>query len=142
MRDIKMLIENLENGSTIAGEVGHNIGRGGRTTLYFKDESAFYENPATIEASLGLNTEIQVDISTHNGTNTVFFRKTQTYPKERIFELDWWENPTHDEEWLEQKRHFYEDEIAMPHLFEQEIMRNPAGSIRRGHTGQARQSGC
>lgn len=129
VRDIKMLIENLENGSTIAGEVGNNIGRGGRTTLYFKDESAFYENPATIEASLGLNTEIQVDISTHNGTNTVFYRKTQTYPKERIFELDWWDSPTHDDEWLEQKRHFYEDEIAMPHLFEQEIMRNPAGSI-------------
>lgn len=30
---------NPENGSTIIGETGDNIGRGGRTTIYFKDEA-------------------------------------------------------------------------------------------------------
>ena len=34
-----MRIINPENGSTIVGEAGDNIGRGGRTRIYFKDEA-------------------------------------------------------------------------------------------------------
>ncbi|MDT9693866.1 hypothetical protein Q5762_37205, partial [Streptomyces sp. P9(2023)] len=58
---------NLENGSTITGESGDNIGRGGRKSMYFKDESAHYERPEKIEAALGDNTNVQVDISSVNG---------------------------------------------------------------------------
>lgn len=45
-----MKIINPDNGSVITGESGDNIGRGGRTTVYFKDESAHYERPELIEA--------------------------------------------------------------------------------------------
>jgi len=41
-----MAIRNRENGAFIVGEAGDNIGRGNRTAVYFKDESAFYEHPA------------------------------------------------------------------------------------------------
>jgi hypothetical protein len=122
-------ILNPENGATICGEAGDNIGRGGRTLAYFKDEAAFYERPALIEASLGRNTESQIDLSTHNGTATVFYRKTRTYPAERIFTFDWWEHPAHDEEWLEEQKYYYCEELGMPHLFAQEIMRDASGSI-------------
>jgi phage terminase large subunit len=58
-----MRIVNPENGATITGEAGDNIGRGGRKTIYFKDESAHYERPDKIEASLSENTRVQMDIS-------------------------------------------------------------------------------
>jgi phage terminase large subunit len=47
-----MLINNPENGASIIGEAGDNIGRGARTGIYFKDESAFYERSEKIEAAL------------------------------------------------------------------------------------------
>jgi hypothetical protein len=114
-----MKILNPDNGATITGEAGDNIGRGGRTTVYFKDESAFYERPAKIEAALGENTNTQIDLSTHNGTATLFYRKTQNYPAHRVFTLDWWEHPEHDEEWLEGRKTFYIKELGMPSLFAQ-----------------------
>ncbi len=56
--------------ATIIGEGGDNVGRGGRTTIYFKDESAHYEHPELIEAALGDNTDVQIDISSVNGIKT------------------------------------------------------------------------
>lgn len=122
-----MKLINPENGATIIGESGDQIGRGGRTTLYFKDESAFYERPVGIEAALGNNTNVQIDLSTHNGTDTIFFNKTQTYKSSRIFVLDWSDNPFHTEEWYEEQRTKYKN-AGTPWLFEQEVMRNPQGS--------------
>lgn len=39
MHMVHMSVLNPENGSSIIGEVGDNIGRGGRTRVYFKDEA-------------------------------------------------------------------------------------------------------
>jgi hypothetical protein len=122
-----MKITNPENGSTISGECGDAIGRGGRKTIYFKDESAFYPRPAGIESALGNNTNVQIDISTHNGTDTVFYAKTMTYPKDRLFVLNWNENPMHDQEWFQGQKDKY-TRMGMPWLLEQEVLRNPAGS--------------
>jgi len=46
-----MRIINPDNQATITGEAGDNIGRGGRKTLIFKDESAHYEHAEKIEAA-------------------------------------------------------------------------------------------
>lgn len=70
-----MKIVNPENGATITGEAGDEIGRGGRKSVYFKDESAHYERPERIEAALGENTNVPVDISSVCGTANVFHRK-------------------------------------------------------------------
>jgi hypothetical protein len=70
-----MKIMNPENGATITGEAGDEIGRGGRKTIYWKDESAHYERPERIEAALSENTDIPVDISSVCGTTNVFYRK-------------------------------------------------------------------
>jgi hypothetical protein len=40
VHDNYMRIINPDNGATITGEAGDNIGRGGRTTMYFLDEWA------------------------------------------------------------------------------------------------------
>ena len=69
---------NGENGATITGETGDNIGRGGRTAMYMKDEAAHYERPEKIEAALGDNTNVQVDISSVNGLGNVFHRRAES----------------------------------------------------------------
>ena len=72
-----MKIINPENGATITGEAGDNIGRGGRKLIYFKDESAHYERPEKIEAALADNTRTQIDISSVNGLGNVFHRRRE-----------------------------------------------------------------
>ena len=134
---MKML--NPENGSTITGETGDNIGRGGRTSMYFKDESAHYERPEKIEASLGDNTHVQVDISSVNGLGNVFHRRrtagidwqpgVRIEPGyTRVFVMDWRDHPEKTQEWYDLRKAKYERE-GMLHLFAQEVDRNYSAAI-------------
>ncbi|MGH9864694.1 MAG: hypothetical protein ACRD4H_04695, partial [Candidatus Acidiferrales bacterium] len=70
-----MKILNPQNGSTITGEAGDSIGRGGRSSIFLHDESAHAEHPELIEAALGDNTDVCIDISSVNGTGGVFYRR-------------------------------------------------------------------
>jgi len=103
------------NGSTIIGETGKNIGRGGRTSIYFKDESAHYEQPESIEAALGDNTRVQIDISSVNGPGNVFHRKREAgiewepgkvieKGKTRVLIVDWRDHPEKTQEWYETRK--------------------------------------
>lgn len=95
---------NPENNSTITGEAGDNIGRGGRNSIYFKDESAFYERPEKIEAALSQNSNVKIDISTPNGNGNPFYRKVHD-GKIEVFTFNWRDDPRKDDEWYkEQKR--------------------------------------
>ena len=67
IHDAHMKLLNPSNNSSIVGELGDNIGRSGRTTWYVKDEAAHYEHPEAIEAALGDNTNVQIDILSVNG---------------------------------------------------------------------------
>lgn len=135
-----MKIINPENGSTITGEAGDNIGRGGRTTIFFKDESAHYERPELIEAALGDNTNSQVDISSVNGTANVFYRRRMAgvvwrrdmilpKGKTRVFIMDWRDHPNKTQEWYDQRRAKYEAE-ALLHIFRQEVDRDYSGAVQ------------
>lgn len=94
-----MKLLNPETGATITGEGGDNIGRGGRKSIYFKDESAHYERPMKIEAALSQTTNVQVDISSVNGPGNPFFEKRMTWPAHRIFVFDWRDDPRKGEDW-------------------------------------------
>lgn len=99
-----MKIKNPENGSMISGEAGDNIGRGGRSSMYFKDESAFYERPERIEAALSQNSDVKIDISTPNGNGNPFYRKRFS-GEIPVFTFHWKDDPRKDESWyMEQKR--------------------------------------
>jgi len=99
-----MKITNPVNGSIIAGEAGDNIGRGGRSSVYFKDESAFYERPQLIEAALSQNSDVKIDISTPNGNGNPFYRKRMGGQID-VFTFHWKDDPRKDEKWyLKQKR--------------------------------------
>lgn len=134
-----MKIINPENGSTITGEAGDNIGRGGRSTMYFKDESAHYEHPESIEAALGDNTNVQIDISSVNGTGNVFYRRRMAGVEwrpgalipsgvTRVFVFDWRDDPRKTQEWYDRRRKKAEDE-ALLHIFMQEVERDYTGSV-------------
>ncbi|MBZ5673697.1 MAG: TerL protein [Acidobacteriia bacterium] len=134
-----MKIINPENGSSITGEAGDNIGRGGRTTIYFKDESAHYERPESIEAALGDNTDVQIDISSVNGSANVFYRRRmagevwepgKVMPKgvTRVFVFDWRDHPGKTQEWYDRRRD-RADREGLLHLFAQEVDRDYSGSV-------------
>lgn len=134
-----MKILNPENDNSITGESGDNIGRGGRKLVYFKDESAHYDRPELIEAALGDNTNVQVDISSVNGLGNVFHRRREagtiwqpgmqmvrgvTY----VFIVDWSDDPRKTPEWYEARRAKAEAE-GLSHIFEQEVNRNYSAAV-------------
>lgn len=132
-------IMNPDNGSVIMGEAGDNIGRGGRTSIYFKDESAHYERPQLIEAALGDNTNVQIDISSVNGIGNVFYNRRQAgiiwHPGAelkagftRVFIIDWRDHPEKTQQWYDERRAKYERE-GLLHLFKQEVDRDYSGAI-------------
>lgn len=134
-----MKITNPENNSSITGEAGDNIGRGGRSLIYFKDESAHYPRAELIEAALGDNTRIQVDISSVNGVGNVFHRRREAgkeyHPGEplsrdttNVFVMDWRHHPEKDQDWYDRRRAKAESE-GLLHLFAQEVDRNYSAAV-------------
>lgn len=135
-----MKLLNPENGSTVTGESGDNIGRGGRKKRYIKDESAHYERPEKIEAALGDNTNVQLDISSVNGLGNVFHRRREAgidwspginiepgYV--RVFVFDWRHHPEKNQAWYDARKAKAERE-GMQHIFAQEVDRNYAAAIQ------------
>lgn len=130
---------NPVNGSVIAGEAGDNIGRGGRKSMYFKDESAHYERPEKVEAALGDNTRVQVDISSVNGLGNPFHKRreagidwqpgTKVDPGYvRVFVIDWSDHPEKTLAWYNARKEKHERE-GMSHIFAQEVDRNYSAAI-------------
>lgn len=93
-----MTLTNPENGSAIVGESGDNIGRGNRTSIYFKDESAFYERAESIDAALSQTSNCKIDVSTPNGNGNPFYRKRHG-GKVKIFTFHWRDDPRKGPEW-------------------------------------------
>ena len=113
-----------ETGASITGEAGDNIGRGGRKSIYFVDESAFIEHQKLVDAALSQTTNCQIDISTFNGNGNPFFRKQQRFfGTKRHFIFDWRDDPRKDEAWYERQKEEQEEEIVA-----QEIDRDPNAS--------------
>ena len=98
-----MTIKNHENGSAIVGESGDNIGRGNRTSIYFKDESAFYERAESIDAALSQTSNCKIDVSTPNGNGNPFYRKRHG-GKIKIFTFHWRDDPRKGEEWYAKQK--------------------------------------
>jgi phage terminase large subunit len=134
-----MRIINPQNGASIVGEAGDNMGRGGRTLIYFKDESAHYQRPEMIEAALADNTRVQIDISSVNGLGNVFHRKREAgvewnggaaiEGRTNLFIMDWADHPEKDQEWYETRK---AKAIAdgLGHVFAQEVERNYAAALQ------------
>lgn len=132
---------NSDNGSSIVGEVGDNIGRGGRSLVYFLDEAAHVKRPEKIEASLSENTNVPISISSVNGLGNLFHRKREggvewsvknkdELPNGyvRVFVMDWSDHPSYDQKWFDEKKSLAVRQ-GTAHIFAQEIERNYAASV-------------
>lgn len=97
-----MRVVNPENGCAIVGEAGDNIGRGNRTSIYFKDESAFYEHALAIDAALSMTSNCKIDVSTPNGPGNPFHRKRHS-GKVKVFTFSWRDDPRKDQAWYDRK---------------------------------------
>lgn len=100
---LAMRIMNPENGSVMVAEAGNNIGRGNRTSIYFKDESAFYEQPEAIEAALSQTSNCKIDVSTPNGAGNPFYRKRHG-GRIPVFVFDWKDDPRKGPDWYEKQK--------------------------------------
>ncbi|SOY65600.1 Bacteriophage TerL protein [Cupriavidus phytorum] len=98
-----MRIINPENGAAIVGEAGDNIGRGNRTSIYFKDESAFYEHPEAIDAALSQTSNCKIDVSTPNGNGNPFYKKRHG-GKVPVFTFHWQQDPRKGPEWYAKQK--------------------------------------
>lgn len=102
-RDSYLKLINYSNGATITGEAGDNMGRGGRSTIYFIDEAAFIERPNKVEAALSANSDVRIKVSTPNGMGNVFAdqRFSENYP---VFTFHWQDDPRKTQEWYEKQK--------------------------------------
>lgn len=85
--------------SAIVGEAGDNIGRGGRCSIFFIDESAHLERPELTDASLASNTDCRIDISSVSGMANSFARKRHS-GKYKTFRFHWRDDPRKDDAWF------------------------------------------
>jgi phage terminase large subunit len=134
-----MMLINPENGAVVSGDSGDEIGRGGRSAIYFIDESAHIPRPQKIQAALDDNTNVQIHISSVNGLGNVFHRKRQAgiewspdFNREpgrtRVFVFDWRHHPDKTQAWYDQRRANAERE-GMLHIFAQEVDRDYSAAI-------------
>jgi len=105
-----MRLKNRETHSVIIGQGGRNIGRGGRSSMYFVDEAAFLEYPEEAQAALSANADAKVWLSTPNGTGNPFYRMRHNgnFP---VFTFHWRDDPRKDEEWYQHKKRTLEPEV-------------------------------
>lgn len=136
---LHMRIINPETGATIIGDAGDNIGRGGRSLIYFKDEAAHYQHPEMIEAALMTNARTQIDISSVNGIGNVFHRKRENGEewipgrpvvkgRTNVLVMDWRDHPGKTQEWYYTLRAKYEGD-GLLHKFAQEVDRDYSAAV-------------
>lgn len=118
-------IKNPNNGSSITGEGGDNMGRGGRATIYFKDESAHIQHQESVEAAVSGTTDCVIDISTPNGMGNLFARKRHS-GKVSVFTFLWTDDPRKNELWYQKKKKQLDSIV-----FKQEVEVDYAGSSER-----------
>ena len=133
VHDNYMRIINPDNGATITGEAGDNIGRGGRTTMYFLDEWAFVERQEAVDAAISQNTNVHIKGSTPNGIGDRF-HQDRFSGRYAVFTMPWRANP--DKNWQVELRGkliypWYEKQLATLDevVLAQEVDINYAASV-------------
>ena len=133
VHDNYMRIINPDNGATVTGEAGDNIGRGGRTTMYFLDEWAFVERQEAVDAAISQNTNVHIKGSTPNGIGDRF-HQDRFSGRYAVFTMPWRANP--DKNWQVELRGkmiypWYEKQLATLDevVLAQEVDINYAASV-------------
>lgn len=116
---------NPENGSTITGEAGDNIGRGGRNVVYDLDEAAFIERAEKVEAALSQNCDTVIWTSTVNGVGNTFWKK-RFGGSVSVFVIDWRDDPRKTQAWYDAQAERFKHE---PSVMASEVDRDYTASV-------------
>jgi phage terminase large subunit len=81
-----------ETGGVIIGEIGDNIGRGNRTSIYFVDEAAHLEHDQIADMALSKTTDCRQDVSSVRGMDNSFAERMHKKGT-RKFTFHWRHNP-------------------------------------------------
>lgn len=100
-----------ETNSSVTGEAGDNIGRGGRKSVYLVDEAAHVERPLLIDASLSATTDCRIDMSSVNTLANSFAEKAHNAAIPR-FDFSWLDDPRKDHAWYEKKKQELDPKIV------------------------------
>lgn len=87
-----MLVVNPKTGAVIRGEIGDQIGRGGRSSIVFADEFAELEHPQRVESALAETADCVLYVSTIPETGYVgskFHELETQFPDEKKFIFEW-----------------------------------------------------
>lgn len=112
--DNSLRLINPNNGSTITGEAGENMGRGGRSSVYDWDEVAFTPRQNNVESAISENSNVIFYTSTPNGIGELFYKKRHSN-KISVFTIRW-NDVGKTQEWYNKKK-----DVSDPIIFAQEI---------------------
>ena len=120
---IYMRLTNPQNAAVLVGEVGAQMGRGGRSSAAFVDEAAFIEQDGSVDRAISANADARIWGSTANGRGNVFSEKVFSgrYP---VFRLHFRDDPRKGPEWERRKR-----AELLPHTFASEFDIDFAASV-------------
>jgi hypothetical protein len=91
-----MVIHNPTNGAVIRGEIGDQIGRGGRASIAFPDEFAELEHQELVESALAETADVVIYGSTvpsKGGVGSKFYELEHHLPEDQVFIFQWVEDP-------------------------------------------------
>lgn len=108
--------------ASLTGQIGDNIGRGGRKSIYGVDESAHLERPKLVDASLSATTDCRIDFSSVNGSANSFYERWQS-GKVPVFIFHWSDDPRKPRDFIEKRIEAGDD----PAMLSQEYELDPTG---------------
>jgi phage terminase large subunit len=94
----KSMLVWFPNGSSIQGEAGEAIGRGGRASMVFLDEYAHVLHSEKIDEALSATSECKIYVSSVNGTGNSFAKRVRE-GKTKVFYYRWSDDPRKTPEW-------------------------------------------
>ena len=127
--DVDLHFTNMLNGNEISGEsTTKKAVRGGRATWVGYDEAAFIEDFKHVWSGAQAVADSRFAVSTESleaGIDFWNLSQNEKVPEQpRRMVIDWWDNPTLDDQWLDKTRARYlssHDEAG----FYREVLRNP-----------------
>lgn len=123
-----MFVGFRDTNSSIKGEAGDNIGRGGRSSITFIDEAAHLPRPKQVDLALSMTTDTRIDFSSVNGKNNPFAEKMVTWPEHRIFLFHWRDDPRKDDAWYRDQV----EKLGNPIIVAQELDIDTSASMDGG----------
>lgn len=109
--------------SSILAEAGSEMGRGGRSSIYFIDEFAKIALADSVWAAVTDNSDVVIPVSTSGGTGTKFWQ-LELQRVIRFFRFHYSDDPRKDEKWKRHKLH-----ILGPTNFEREHEMNDEAAL-------------